>query len=118
VSDSTTGDQLLHHLVRLYLDPATPVPLDPEAQGRYLAGKALHDSEQALGCWTSPARGRIPRDSADGPLEIRSADGPDYSAVADRALSIIGTKIRTATTDLSYREALRVAQRLLEEVAK
>lgn len=83
-------------LVRIFKDSSVRIGLDAESQGKYLAGEALAETD--------------PR-----PCETALRDGPVFSWVR-RALERIESKIRIATTDLRYRESLRAAQKILEEV--
>lgn len=107
------GEELRQGLLRVYRDPTLRLALDPDSQGAYLAGLALHEAEQELR--GDPAKTETQL-RAEWGRELPEPQPLPLRLVTRRALDLIAAKIRTGSTDLRYREALRVALRRLEEV--
>ena len=99
-------------LVARYLDRDVQVGLDAESWGRHLAGWALDEAYQAL----IHAPKSDTKLIADWRHRMPHPPLPPQSAAIPRAQELIAAKIRVPSMDLRYREALRAAQRILEEV--
>jgi len=110
-------------LVARYLDRDVQVGLDADSWGRHLAGQALHESHQKQRPAGANSETGFAAEWRFGAPEVLP---PSLEELTQEALDMIAAKLRVPSLegtgrvaqllDLRYREALRAAQRILEEV--
>lgn len=113
MSNRWTDNPALERLLQVYQDPE--IQLDSIHQGQYLAGRALTMAGWAI---RGPEHRSVTKLRTEYlHLELAVTPGPiPTQDLTRRALEILEADIRRPSSDLRYREALRAAQRILEEV--